>query len=157
MSPRPFYRSILFWLGIPGLIFLIWFWFPGTGFTVTWVRAKDRIVIASGGGTIGAAYQKFTVSRSTGLSFLLPPTGFTLEPRVNQLDPHEGIVGAPRLTMRKLFPPAIQESHIRGGTWASNVTFAVWLLGLLYLPVWLGTFAWWQRRKSHLLKLHTAQ
>ena len=155
MSPRSFYRCILFWLGLPGLMFLMWFWFPGTGFTVTWVGAKDRIVIASGGGTIGATYQKFTVSRSSRLAFLLPPTGFTFEPRVHQLDPLEGVVGAPRLTMHQLFPPALQESHIRGGTWASNLTFAVWLLGLLYLPIWFGIVALWQRRNARLLKLHS--
>ncbi len=26
MNPRPFYRSRLFWLGLPGLVFLLWGW-----------------------------------------------------------------------------------------------------------------------------------
>lgn len=156
MTSRPFYRCILFWLGIPGLMFLLWVWLPGTGFTMDWVRAKERIVLAAGGGTIGATYQKFTVSRSGSLGFLLPPTGFTSEHSIHQLDPLEGIVGAPHLVVHQLFPPAIQESHVRGGTWASNVTFAVWLPGLLYLAIWLGTFAWWQRRKHRRLNLRPA-
>jgi hypothetical protein len=30
MAPRPFYRSRLFWLGIPGLVFLLWAWWIST-------------------------------------------------------------------------------------------------------------------------------
>ena len=37
MTPRPFHRSRLFWLGLPGLIFLTWVWL-GTRHHLAWVQ-----------------------------------------------------------------------------------------------------------------------
>jgi hypothetical protein len=43
MAMRRFYRSRLFWLGVPGLVFLVWGWWDSGGYTshVSWQSGRE--------------------------------------------------------------------------------------------------------------------
>ena len=126
------YRSQLFWLGLPGLLFLLWAWLPATGFTLTWVRAEDELELAVGGGSIHGTYQRYMVPRSHSFgAFWLRPTGLYLAKREGR---------------HRLFPVPFSQIGIRGATWADTITVAIWFLLILYLLTWLGLFRLSRRR-----------
>lgn len=142
MNPRPFYRSRLFWLGLPGLVFLLWVLVPGRASEVTWVRASDSFSISREDGSIRGTYQRFMIRRGhPTLDFLLPPTGFSSRS-------HADSVGT-------IFAPAFEMVGGRGATHFDSVSMGCWFMLILYLAAWLGFLLWWQRRKSRLMKLQT--
>jgi hypothetical protein len=132
MNPRPFYRSRLFWLGLPGLVFLLWSWWDSVGENkgVAWTSGGvgtfayiSYSVIGVGTDSGGRHYEGLTPWKNGGLSKPAFPSPVILrEPR------------------------------------ADLISFEVplWLLILLYLVAWPLTLGWWQRRKSRILKLHAA-
>ena len=56
---RPWYRSRLFWLGIPGLVFLLWSWFayPRRGMDLIWAGTDRWMCLRDNGRHIFIAYQ----------------------------------------------------------------------------------------------------
>ena len=52
MIARPVYRSRLFWLGVPGLVFLLWVWWDSGGRVsyAKWVRGNtvDDVRVTGG-------------------------------------------------------------------------------------------------------------
>ena len=118
MTPRPFYRSRLFWLGLPGLVFLLWFGHgSGVGFggTRPWAivqTAGDLLVVWDS--------EEWPDWQSLGNS---------TEVALYSQGEHP--------TYRYVFIP-------------------YYAVALAYITAWLLTLAWWHRRKSRLMKLHTA-
>ena len=133
---RPCYRSRLFWLGIPGLVFLLWSWFayPRRGMDLIWAGTDRWMCLRDNGRHIFIAYQA------------LPPPGkpgFVIRQDTcgpEQVDP--------------LLPPAIKW---RTGLQGFNLVVAYWTLLLIYLPAWLAALASSQRRKARLSRRSAAE
>jgi hypothetical protein len=135
---RPWYRSRLIWLGMPGLLFLLWGWVDRSPSSLLTAKgSKLRLTTGNRTGTLTVAWETrpggsgdFAISGRTG-------------------------TGTPGSI--PLFPPAIQHwkvdlSGFPGGGSATTVKVAYWFLIIVYLPLWLGVLAGWQRRKGRLLK-----
>ncbi len=148
MHPRPWYRSHLFWLGLPGLVFLLWGWL-GSCRQDSGARWSD----AAAGFSVSDSARTLSFRRFTDLSGSGLPNG-------------AGLRGFSTWTWgdnRKhaelpWFPKALEFSReeVPLDYRAWTVSFAYWSLELLYLLFWTATLLVWQRRKSRLLKLHSA-
>jgi len=138
--PRPFYRSRLFWLGLPGLFFLLsgWFLFPRTSTEIGWGWPDQQIWVGDRSGELVIASVQ---DPSSGLSI-----GFLADGRSHR--PPSEVRYFPRAFRREKlwFAPMLLRT----------VSFGYWLLLLGYLAVWLPVLAIWQGRKSRLLKLRAA-
>lgn len=126
--PRPWYRSMLFWLGLPFPPFLAWIWWDSmqTGRGWDWVRPGRSIFFSHGGGLL-----RFGTC-DTGGKTTSPPFQ-TWEWSLDSLD-----------RLHWLQPPAIQTDK--------SIELVVleiphWTALLLYLLLWLVGLALWQRRK----------
>lgn len=150
---RLFYRYRLFWLGLPGLLFLLWTWNHSMN---EWFWAEYRkIGVASIGGTV--LLQMTDDPFSSGeLKWHQMPLG---EPETRDTNPsgistfYRPIPGGVFMISCKIawFAPAFQcEGDERG------LNFAHWFLILVYLVIWLGVLTCWQRRKGRLQRLQTA-
>jgi hypothetical protein len=162
---RHWYRSLLFWLGIPGLLFLVWAWWQSNHLWVDtflgpgWIWSgqgellwQDSTLLSSwvvnvpeSGFTVLASSEGSSEKFGTLKVDMTAPTRFEIF--TGPVDPAE----------RRWFPPpqwqadkAHYDQHFR--------LFSVpyWLITGAYAAVWLGMVAVWQRRKSRLLKLHAA-
>ncbi|RYD33942.1 MAG: hypothetical protein EOP87_10105 [Verrucomicrobiaceae bacterium] len=139
MTSRSFHRSRLFWLGLPGLIFLAWVWL-GTRPHFFWMQKGTPAAIVLLGTDSGSYRIAWTRRLSPQIHFTV--TG--IRSRSSTQDP------AP------LFPPAF--SHLTdespGIRRSSEVRIAHWLAVAIYLALWLTTCALWQHRKHrcHLLE-----
>ncbi len=143
MTPRPFYRSRLFWLGLPGLVSLSWMSLgdPGRLSMVEvrlgdhTLRFTDRLRVAQ----IRTEIPKNVPLGNLGIRYISPRNAKTSE-------------------SPGLFPRAMQYSGWYSGRRQSSgdASIAYWFLTALYLSSWLAILAIWQRRKSRLMKLQTA-
>ena len=134
---RPWYRSWLFWFGLPGLAMLLWLWLdtPARHFEVKVMGGNSCLRVADSSRLLEIGW-----TRDSSLSSPLKVEGFHL---IRDQD--------------RLFPPALWLSAYGGDHDQIRKWFvAYWLLILAYLPLWLGGVAWWQRRKKRLLKASTA-
>lgn len=137
VTPRPFYRSRAFWLGLPGLAILLWGWWVSTGY-VSWARVlgADQFLIGQCG---GGAYAIWDLGGS--------PDGW---------DGWEFVVGHEKMSAREVRQ---LKAELAGRETNSNYHYFsipyYWPV-LAYTATWLLTLAWWQRRKSRLMKLHAA-
>ncbi len=135
MHPRPFYRSRLFWLGLLGLVFLLWGWwlsmehysFMGFGGAPHWEVGQIR----------GELYAYWNSSGWPNLDY-------------------------PHFEHQEMSMEEARNVRAELDLWPgmeANLCFVVipyyWVV-LACAGVWLLTLAWWQCRKSRLLKLHTA-
>ena len=139
-APKPFYRSRLFWLGLPGLVFLLW---AGLGFSGRAVDAGMRvhyydINLAVSDGYLAAQYFDFTpIRHKQGSS----PWVWRLEERIGES--YSGSVF-------RVYPLSYNGEPGAITSYALEARF--WFLTLLYLIAWFGILAAWQRRKARLLK-----
>ncbi len=135
MTPRPWYRSRLFWLGMPGLVFLLWGWWmsmrhlSGGGYlgAIPWV-------IAQGGGELCAWWDSDGSPDQANFGVFhaeLPPE------RAGRWRRNMVGMGNSKPTRHFVAIPY----H--------------WVV-LAYAVTWLLTLTCWQRRKSRLMKLHAA-
>ena len=140
MNPRPFYRSRLFWLGLPGLVFLLWGWLnePSRWSEIRPTLGDYRLRIADQGRRVHLVAEVFKRRRLTapGVSF------------------HTGSGLAPNF--QSLFPGLIRCS-VEGNPafFGVSVGVAYWFLILLYLGAFGSAYFWWQRCKARLIKLHS--
>jgi tRNA uridine 5-carboxymethylaminomethyl modification enzyme len=148
LKPAPFtnlmihtwYRSRLFWVGLPGLLLLLsgWFLFPQTSTEIGWGWPDQQIWVGDRSGELVIASVQDPSSRLS--------IGFLADGR-SHLPPSEVMYFPGAFRREKLiFTPII----------LTTASFGYWLLLLGYLAVWLPILAFWQRRKSRLLKLHSA-
>ncbi len=133
MTPRPFYRSRLFWLGLPGLVFLLWAWKGSVGWSkgLAW-RHNDFAAFTS---TVGG---QMIIGTDNGTS---RDQGFKVW-SLRTHHPQEALI-IPKIKREAAFAQIYIELPIA-------------LLVLLYLAAWSGFVCCWHRRKSRLLRLHTA-
>lgn len=134
MTPRPFYRSRLFWLGLPGLVFLLWGWWLSLGhYSGAGFGGGQNWVIGQMGGEViarwdadggpdwvefGAAHRDMKEGEAQEMKGMLP-------------------------AVREMFP-------------SYRIVFIPYYWPVLaYTATWLLTLAWWQRRKTRMMKLHT--
>ena len=133
---RPWYRSWLFWFGLPGLAMLQWLWLeePQRHFEIRamwgnhcWYMADSSRLLE-----IGWDYRS---------SPYIP----------SKVEIHQVLRDEDRL-----FPPALWLSAYGDERdWDRHWFVAYWLLIVGYFPLWLGGVAWWQRRKKRLLNTST--
>ena len=133
MTPRPFYRSRAFWFGLLGLVFLLWGW---------WMS----LVHQSAAGFPGNGF----IGQMGGEVFACSDSG-----------------GGPMWGNFSSMHREMTEAEVRElkNWWAAETETApsvrlvfipyYWPV-LAYTATWLLTLALWQRRKSHLMKLHAA-
>ncbi len=150
MTPRPFYRSRLFWLGLPGLVFLLWLWLANARndlsfryVAITGMTEAKTWEVGCSEGVVGYLSHKFPTGVSGPAEL-----GFNASSDV-LLEPEEPTSFFPRRPF----------GILRGNDYANvyrEVWLAWWVVVFSYSAVWLGGVGWWQRHKSHLLKLHTA-
>lgn len=135
---HPFYRSRLFWLGLPGLAFLLWLWGVDPFSTVTLDRGTSRVTVSTGRRQV-----RIVTYTSAAPISVAGHTGTAHRP-----------LPAP------LFPPAVKRTVLvvdsGSGVRATYLSVASWLLLLVYLGVWAALLTGWQRRKSRLLKAAAA-
>ena len=139
---RPWYRSLLFWFGVPGLVFLFWGWQDsGKAIrTMTWNGRGSARQVGQWNGSIGVVY--------------------IADPALYRGPMHR--VGFHRSEM-----PAVYRDECSLGSFVFAPLFSslddphsvmripYWVAIALYLIAWLAALVWWQHRKSYLLKLHT--
>ena len=135
---RPWYRSRLCWLGIPGLLFLLWI---SLGDPYRYCHFRVRL---------GEYDVGFTDRlRHAHLRLNIPKDG-TLEPLAIEFT-------KPRIFRSGddpgLFPRAISRStgwNSRPSRSEVELAIAYWFLTLAYLAVWSVLLMGWQRRKARL-------
>ena len=145
---RPFYRSRLFWLGVPGSLFLAWLWIDSTRFTteVTQRMGTREVYFLSYGGRVQLTATLLTHYSSTSSSIVRVKDSM----EASWLPPIDEViqVGAE--------PDPFAPDHVGGDRKWWGIQLPVWTLIALYGFAWACAVAWWQCRKSRQLKLHTA-
>ncbi len=130
MNPRPFYRSRLFWLGLPGLVFLLWGWWMSMGYFSGMMVGHGSLFVMQAKASIVAGW------------VVTSPIDWTVFDSTHE-----------QLTVSDVEELPVMRELIANGSYA---LIPYYLPVLAYTATWLLTLAWWQRRKSRLLKLHTA-
>ena len=141
LRPKPFYRSRLFWLGLPGLMFLLWFWL---------IFSPKGIFINAGlrSGSI-LSFQsaiEFTFSDEERRLWEVEVLPLEEADRIDHTDPvfkqdseswtGESVVGGrPRLAFFRM----------------DYLSMRPWWPSAAYLVVWLGLLWGWQHRKTRML------
>ena len=148
---RPWYRSVLCWLGIPGLLFLLWGWLadPMAGSGVTMTLGNFRLTVGDWSRVGRASWEVY------GSGGRLSAQG--IRTSSYRLGSDQG-----EFRDQQVFAPAFRyevredDSTPVGLRRIPQVRVAYWLLLMLYLSAWGALLAGWQRRKTRLLKLQAA-
>ena len=143
---RPWYRSRLFWLGLPGLVFLLWGWADSTRFLsiVKWQSKGVVLGFQSCGNSL----------RIDSFHCLDPgrPSDLTCD-RVP-------ISRLPLAVEHRLFPTAVRFGSIHDASNASTtrmLVIAYWVKISAYTAVWIACLAYWQRHKARLNRRAAAE
>ncbi len=136
MSPRPFYRSRLFWLGLPGLVFLLWGWWLSMGYwsSVGFAGSRNSWGMGQVWGEVYAIWDW-------------------------DGPPDWGNFGAGNWEVTREAVHEVKDSWAAEMEWNPSlrvVFIPCYWPALAYVATWLLTLAWWQRRKARILKLHAA-
>lgn len=146
-----FLRSRLFWLGVPGLMFLLWGWWDSGKYSsdVVWRRGlADRAVAVAAG---RAEWRTIVwVPGSSGRVDRF----FVHHSEMREMESfEEGPKG--RRGRRFDFPQAFMVDAERGAPGARvaemrRVQVAMWVVVLGYAAAWLGGMWWWERRQAQV-------
>lgn len=144
---RPWYRSRLFWLGLPGLAFLLWAWRDSSTFSSGLFRSGHLEVHCAKQYLGAVEFSYFPAHWETG-----PKRFDTCRTEYERVvDERFPMVGA------YTFPEAVHAYHRPPSRFSERgIRIAHWLILTVYVLAWGGAVTGWQRRKSHLLKLHSA-
>ena len=136
----PWQRSRLFWIGLVGLVFLVWIWlgFQSRSVDLCWGTKKAEYCAGWGGWGQMAIVINERRQPYIGLEGS-PDLGFSWY--IEELDPDDG---------PELIAPALFLDTDRFGIFVAN-----WLVVGLYTALWLSGLGIWQRRKRRLAKLHS--
>jgi hypothetical protein len=170
---RPWYRSRLFWLGLPGLAFLLWAgWDSERNFSeMAWVKPKSVVsVYLSGGRLCGVVTEEAPVPAFSG-----PRLQFQREegPRGGAMDLlFGGELARREREARRYFAPGVYRlrwsfRYLPTATPTAQVTSSSrliyrewgvewWLVVAGYGLLLSLALVAWQRRKVRLLILHSA-
>jgi len=134
---RPWYRSRLFWFGVPGMLFLVW---------VAWIF-PPRIVTRTG----PSGVHQLLAYGST-LVIFIDPGAFA--PGWDMSAPRRGLEdiipqGGPWVRWKR----EIQPAGISGPPHVDYLVMRSWLPALVYGVVWLAMVAGWQRYKCGMMKV----
>lgn len=129
----PWYRSRLFWFGLPGFLFLCWMWagYQTSLVHVGWNVPAGNYSVGWGGGQISLSFTDRMNMPTIG--GVVP--GFA----VNRMpiEPDDG---------QSFFPPAVFVTEDWPG-----IAFAIWLFLAVYFAGWLGGMVLLQRKKRKWL------
>jgi hypothetical protein len=135
VTPPPFYRTFVFWCGLPVLLALLWGWlaFPTRGSEIRWgqpgklysIGDYSRVIV------IGVGTHPGTIVHPHGLSYLSSATS----PGAWSED---GDYFPSAWTTRLVDMPTLYQSR--------GFSIAYWFLIACHLAVWLPLLVWWQRR-----------
>jgi hypothetical protein len=134
---RPWHRSRLFWLGLPGLVFMLWL-----------AKARESLSLHHTGITGHRESTRRSIGTSDGLiyqatsrtSFAVSgPEEIGFHGSVEALDPERPTCYFPLRPFG-----IIRENEYR------EIWLAWWAAIPAYAAVWLGALAGWQRRKARL-------
>jgi hypothetical protein len=144
----PFHRSRLFWLGLPGLVFLLWAWLGSP------LNLRVRISIGDYILRVGGEDRALKVDWEVYGSGHLAAPGL----RFYKGGMYAGDIDTEG---QRFFPKAlrydVRKYHYHLGVRSiPEVKLAYWFLLLFYMMIWLLVLTVWQRRKFRLLKLHAA-
>ena len=131
---RPWYRSRLFWLGVPGIVFLLFLWigFLRTVQSACWKTENGQWFIGWGDSNIALGHHLEAAPswrRELGFEFFDDP-----------LDDEEETTYLPRAFS---FGDSTVGTTRSRDFWISN-----WFALTLYSSVWISTLVWWQKRKQ---------
>ena len=135
MTPRPFYRSRLFWSGLPVLIFFTWMWL-GTRTYFGWAQQGNPALIVLAGTDSGNYRLAWTRRLAPQVRFTA--TGFKKVTSTQEPAP--------------LFPAAVgyQSDETPGIRRSTEIRIAHWFAVVSYLILWLTACGLWQQRKRRL-------
>jgi hypothetical protein len=149
---RPWYRSLLFWLGIPGLLFLLWLWFAmpfsAGSLALQTSGAHSFRVVNSIRGQMGLGHRRLPPGQSySRWSFRLMSGA-----EIAEAFARNGVDIADQITLIAPVGHVDVDSLDGRKTW----WVAHWVLVLVYGLGWSATMFFSQRRKARLLKATTA-
>lgn len=169
MSLPPIHRSRLFWLGLPGLLFLLWGWWDSWQHysEIAWVRPKSVVMAFDHRGYVGFAVTKeapapvfggakFQVQREDHAPFWrdLGVSGF-FGPEAKDLHEEARIHFLPGLYHRRWSQPYLSSPSATGSCdWLPYRELGAdwWLLVVAYAFTWLLAMFGWRRRKRRLAR-----
>lgn len=136
----PWYRSRLFWLGIPGLLFLIWAWlgYISTDFLLSFHHGKGHLW----GLVWGSGY--FGVHLSTP-HFQGRGHGYSIQLEKDLWERGTVVFAEPWTYYSGLKERSSEPDWFR-------LEVACWVVVLAYLALWFLVLILWQRRKARLMK-----
>lgn len=128
---RPWYRSRLFWLGLPGMLFLVW---------LSWIF-PPRIVTRTGPSGVHQLYAYGSTLMFCSEPCLASPGWHVSAPQTGL----EEIVpqGGPWVKWDRLVEPA----GLSGTPHVDYIFIRSWLPAAAYAVVWVAVVASWQRYK----------
>jgi hypothetical protein len=156
---RPWYRSRLFWLGVPGLVFMLWLWLAKAGqsfsFGYTWVTSPRETTTLSIGTSDGSIFQgtsrtSYNISGPSRVGFHGSEVG---------LDPDHPVIYLPSRPFG-IRRTSVAPNWFYGWTDAKEIReiwLAWWVVISAYTAAWLGAVAGWQRRKARLSRRAAAE
>lgn len=132
---RPWYRSRLFWLGIPGLLFLLWWWLASqrpSGF-VGWMNDDHFWSLGHSKG-----YVEILWIEDLGEGFEYGTKGFRWD-----VLPQKKVIMPP--------PTRFERQEERGIRRETSFRIADWIFVLTYLSAWWAASRTFRNRRSRLL------
>ncbi|MEK7951667.1 hypothetical protein [Luteolibacter soli] len=148
---RAFYKSRLFWCGVPGLVFLVWAWWDSGGYEsqVGWMgKGRVRGVLVSRG-AVGWVDGEDTLMRALGVK------GGPCWSRevLSKFDENGGLAQREcGFDVRPFFERGalvIDEEMIVDDV---DGRVAMWGVMACYAVIWLGAVGAWQWRKRRVMK-----
>ena len=159
---RPFYHSRLFWLGVPGLVFLLWGWWDSERHytELSWMKPRSFVAGFQHRGRVAViATDEATTPVFTGSNLQ-----FTREDELPFWQ--GGFVGSQRFEeARSEFFPGLyrRRCSLPCGSSASLQWLYYrewgadwWLIAVSYAGLWLAAVTAWQRRKARIIRRERA-
>jgi hypothetical protein len=152
---RPWYRSRLFWLGIPGLMFLLWAWAKSHG-------TEMLTCLGASGGWGGSGYGKlmwFRVETKGDALVGLDLRNGQVCPQADTFFTSAPALAAPRFNTSFTSPLLPEPQWFPAPGWRSETVDAgsylflslpYWLVTGLYGCAWVAGLVGWQWRKHRL-------
>ena len=141
---RRFYKSRLFWLGVPGLVFLLWVWWDSGRYesSVYWSEKKWEVFAGVYGGKAHFC-----------LSWALGGTVFM---EVHDADRVEwgmakGDVN-PRARRFDFVEGFALETDSSADYRSFDLQVGLWMIVASYVALWLGAVVVWERRKMRVMR-----
>lgn len=146
---RPWYRSRLFWLGLAGLVFMLWLWLAKADqsffFGHNAITGPNEETTRSIGSFDSSIFLSTSINHHHGGARVLGFRGFK-----EALDPDDPVIYFPIRPFG-----SISKATYLGYTHA--IWLAWWAVITAYTAIWLGAVAGWQRRKGRLSRRAAAE